>query len=497
MLDIVLADVNSQTVRSKKLQASILWSALFAILMGLTSLLILVMLRSGPSINIIAWLIFMIGAVAIIIKPRYGVYLILFWGLMGDAALTPWFPFVKNMSSSESLFFLNDALIISPMEIYMGLTTLSWLGRFLAKRQLAFYAGPLFWPALAFIAFITFGFLYGILTGGDFRIALWEGRAIFYLPIMLVLVSNLITQEKYAKNLIWFIVLALFLESLSGLYFIFVELEGDIHSVQAISEHSAAIHMNTFFLFLLAVWVYKGSTVKRVLLPLMLPVIAIVYIAAQRRSAFLSLAVALAFMFIILYKQNFRLFWLIVPPIGVMAILYLGVFWNSSGAIGLPAQAVKAIVAPAQASAADQSSDLYRLIENTNINFTIHARPLTGVGFGNKFFMIIPLPDISFFEFWEYITHNSIMWIWMKSGIGGFVAMIFMVGMAIMTGVRVLWNMPPDDMSVIVLVSVLYIVMHFLYAYVDMSWDSQSMMYVGAAMGIINSFDRLESQNEI
>jgi hypothetical protein len=495
MLDIVLADVNSQTVHSKKLQASILWSALFVILMGLTSLLSLVMLRSGPSLNIIAWLIFMIGAVAIIIEPRYGVYLILFWGLMGDAALTPWFPFVKNMSSRESLLFLNDALIISPMETYMGLALLSWLGRFLAKRQLAFYTGPLFWPVMAFIAFITFGFLYGILTGGDFRIALWEGRAIFYLPIMLVLLSNLITQEKHAKNLIWFIVVALFLESLSGLYFIFVELEGDIHSVQAISEHSAAIHMNTFFLFALAVWVYKGSTVKRVLLPLMLPVIAIVYIAAQRRSAFLSLAVALAFMFIILYKENFRLFWLIVPPIGVMAILYLGVFWNSSGAIGLPAQAVKAIVAPAQASAADRSSDLYRLIENANINFTIHARPLTGVGFGNKFFMIIPLPDISFFEFWEYITHNSIMWIWMKSGIGGFVTMIFMVGMAIMTGVRVLWNLPADDMSAIVLVSVLYIVMHFLYAYVDMSWDPQSMMYVGAAMGIINSFARLESQN--
>jgi hypothetical protein len=33
--------------------------------------------------------------------------------------------------------------------------------------------------------------------------------------------------------------------------------------------------------------------------------------------------------------------------------------------------------------------------------------------------------------------------------------------------------------------------MHFLYAYVDISWEVQSMVYVGVMMGVINSIERI------
>jgi hypothetical protein len=46
-------------------------------------------------------------------------------------------------------------------------------------------------------------------------------------------------------------------------------------------------------------------------------------------------------------------------------------------------------------------------------------------------------------------------------------------------------------MSAIALVACLYIVMHFVYAYVDISWDIQSMLYVGTMMGILNSMERV------
>ena len=40
----------------------------------------------------------------------------------------------------------------------------------------------------------------------------------------------------------------------------------------------------------------------------------------------------------------------------------------------------------------------------------------------------------------------------------------------------------------------LYLVMHFVYAYVDMSWDTQSMVYVGTAMGLLNALERIVEQ---
>jgi hypothetical protein len=48
-------------------------------------------------------------------------------------------------------------------------------------------------------------------------------------------------------------------------------------------------------------------------------------------------------------------------------------------------------------------------------------------------------------------------------------------------------------MQAVVLTAVLYLLMHFTYAYVDMSWDSQSMVYIGAMMGIINCTERILS----
>ena len=79
----------------------------------------------------------------------------------------------------------------------------------------------------------------------------------------------------------------------------------------------------------------------------------------------------------------------------------------------------------------DASSDLYREIENFDLVYTIRAEPLTGVGFGKPFYQPAPLPDISFFVFYRYIPHNSVLWIWLKMGFVGFVAMFFVIAAAL------------------------------------------------------------------
>jgi hypothetical protein len=63
--------------------------------------------------------------------------------------------------------------------------------------------------------------------------------------------------------------------------------------------------------------------------------------------------------------------------------------------------------------------------------------------------------------------------------------------MAVIVGVRTLWRMPGGDLSAFALMATLYIVMHFIYAYVDMSWEGQSMIYVGTMMGLINSLEHI------
>jgi hypothetical protein len=230
------------------------------------------------------------------------------------------------------------------------------------------------------------------------------------------------------------------------------------------------------------------------MLIIMVPIV-FTYLMIQRRAALLGLMFALVCMAILLYRENRLAFWIMIPAVALLFSMYAITFWNHGGALGFPARTIKSLVAPEQVNLRDRLSDYYRFIENYDIYYTIRQAPLTGVGFGQMFIMKIPLPDISFFVWYQYVTHNSIGWMWMKTGIGGFIAMLFLIGLAIMSGMRVLFRMPDGIMRALVLTAVLYLVMHFTYAYVDMSWDSQSMVYVGAMMGIISSAERVVSKS--
>lgn len=478
---------NSRLYKEREAIYKLLWHLCLIGLLGLVSYWVW---RKGPEPSLVAWMIYMAGAAAILFQPRYGIYLIMFFGLTGDMALMYWYPFEKNFSSAESLLYLSDSLIISPLESYIAITFLSWFGRIGMRQRFPFYAGELLIPAILFGGFVGTGVLYGLGTGGSPVIALWESRPIFYLPVMLIMTSNLIQQRHHIKLLFWLCIIGIFIEGLIGSYVVSIMLGFSLSTIDRLAEHSSAIHINSFFIFLIACWIYKTSSAKRLSLLLMVAPIALSYLASQRRASFLTLAIALIFVAFVLFRENRKAFWLLAPIAAVGAIGYIGVFWNSSGALGLPAQAIRSMIAP-DPNSIDASSNVYRVIENLNVRFTVEQSPIFGVGFGKKFFIVVPMADISTFDWWEYIVHNSIFWMWMKTGIHGFTAMIFLICSAIMLGVRVIWRLPSSEYSAIALTCTLYIAMHFMYAYVDMSWDNQSMIYVGMCMGLLNCFEHV------
>lgn len=486
------------TVDHQRRTNTLTWALWGLLVLAASSMLAWMMLTFSPRPAYLAWLLFLAGTAAILYQPRYGIYLIVFLSLLGDKGLVPTYPFQLNFSSRESLLFVHNSLIFSPLEVYLVLTLLGWLVRDVILHRLRFYWMELFWPALIFMGFVVFGLVYGLGRGGNVNVGLWEARSIFYLPLMLILVSNLLTKRAHIMIVVGMVMTALFIEGLLGVSLNFPALQADPGITDPlIMEHSAAIHMNTVFVFCLALWMYRGSVKARlIMLPIVIPVL-LIFVIIQRRAAVLALLFALVCMVILLYRENRSAFWIIIPIVTLLFSLYLITYWNRSGRLAFAAQAVKSQLAPEQVSVRDQRSDNYRLAENYDIYYTIRQAPLTGVGFGQMFIMKIPLPDISFFVWYRYITHNSIGWLWMKTGIGGFVAMIFLVGLAIMNGLRALFRIRDGTMRAVVLTAVLYLVMHFTFAYVDMSWDNQSMVYVGTMMGIISCAERIVKPGEI
>lgn len=487
---------HTRTVDTLERRAETIWRLWFGGLLGISSLLGLSMIRTGPNLSLFGWCVYLSGVILILYRPRYGVYLTMGLGMAADVVLVYWFPFIKNFSSEESLLFISNAVIVSPLETYLVLTFVSWLGRAVIQRKLEFFhTGVLFWPALMFISFVIFGLVYGIGRGGNLNIALWESRAMFYMPLMFVLTTNLIETRRHVSILSWLVMIAIFVNAIAGVWFVVAVLGFDLSTVERIATHPTSIHANTFFIMTISAWIFYASFARRLLLPVMMPVVLLSYFANQRRAAFITLAIALVFVFAVLYWYNRKAFLMIMPVVAVVGVLYLGVFWNSTGALAMPARAIKSVIAEDESNERDQSSNVYRVLENLNIMYTINTVPVTGVGFGQKFYIVFPMPDISFaFEWWEYIPHNSFLWFWIKTGVGGFFSMLLLIALAITKGFQSLARMPGKDMSAILLTSILYVIMHFVFTYVDMSWDTQSMIYIGMSLGIINSLERIVAQ---
>jgi O-antigen ligase len=162
------------------------------------------------------------------------------------------------------------------------------------------------------------------------------------------------------------------------------------------------------------------------------------------------------------------------------------------GPLGLPVRTFRVLAFSSGGTEQEDSSSYYRVLENHNLEYTLHqASPWTGIGFGHKFLVSVPLPRLNAFAWWEYFPINSILWIWLAAGAGGFFALLFLIGWAILLGVQNLSRIPDPDLRAIALTATLYIIMHFIYAYVDISFNFPSMVYVGMMLGLLNILPRI------
>ena len=452
-------------------------------------------MQSTPAPLGIPLTMLVIASVVVLARPVAGIYLIGFFTFATDASTAPWYPFAWPLSSQNSILYLGNGLKISPLEILLVVTMVAWLLRLWIDRgALSFVRGTLLWPILAFTGFVVLGLVVGLGTGGDRYAAMWEFRPFPYLPIVYVLVTNLFTTRLQYRRLLLIIGVALLLDALLALQVFSTLSEVERDSLETLVSHGTAVLMGAVLFAAIAAWLLRRApSSARLLLPLACIPIGWAWLLSQRRAAVIGLAVALLALLVMLWKLNRRLLYRVGPLFALVTVAYLAAFWNSESTLGFPAQAVKTVIAPGDISERDKGSDLYRVIENYDISATIHAKPITGMGFGQKFLRPAALPDISFFPFYEYITHNSVLWIWIKMGVGGFVAMLFLFGSALRRGVRAVVSLTTGRDVLTVLVATGYLVMYVVFAYVDIAWDWWSMVAVAISMAVCSEYVRLPS----
>lgn len=444
-----------------------------------------------PNRSYLATIVLVAALLAIAARPLVGVHVLVVGALLSDIRVAPWYPFVKNFSSEESLLYLSGSLVVNPLEIVLVATICSWLARRLVDVPRPFVRGRLLAPLAVFTLFVVLGLLNGLGRGGDVRIGLWEVRPLVYLPVVYVLVTNLVVSRRQYRALMWSAVAAVTVHAVHAIAWHATLGEPTRASMRGLTEHGASVHMNVVLVMALAALLFPWSTpTMRSLLALASVPVVWAYVLAERRSAFVGLALAIVLMLVVLYRTNRGAFWWFTPLASVAALVYFALFWNTSGGVGFAAQAIKSAVAPDQLQGADLTSNLYRELEAINVWFTIRVGPLRGIGFGQPFYRLYAMPDISSFTFWEYMPHHSFLWIWLKTGFAGFAAMVFVVLRTIQHGTRSMLRVPVED-RLVVMGAVLYVVMYLVFSYVDIAWDVRSMVFMAIVMAICADLDRL------
>lgn len=421
-------------------------------------------------------------------QPRITLYATVFLALVGDLVTVSWFPFNKNLSSIESIFYVSDGLSIRPVEIVLLAGVAVSIGRGVAARRAPLAMGALGRPLVVFNVFLVLGLIRGLASGGDFRAAMFEFRPLLYLSLTYWLATTYCVENRHRRALVIAAVAAVFIQSILSLDYLREIPAAEREGLDSLTEHGSSVGMNMLLLFAFTSLAYRriGMVQRLALVVASVPVVWVL-IASQRRAGFITLLAGGILLAVTLFWRQRATFWKVVPLCTIIAIGYVGAFWNSDSSIGFGAQAVKGVIAPEQLDEADQASDVYRIIENLNVHATIRSSPVIGLGFGQPFLRPFKLPDISRFEFNAYVPHNSFLWIWIKTGFVGFATMIYVVGRAVSLGANRVRRLAHGPDAVVGTTAVLFVVMYMIYTYVDIAWDPRNMVLLGAMLAIVSA----------
>jgi len=384
-------------------------------------------------------------------------------------------------------------LLLTPLEILI-IAALGTAIMSVALTRQSIGRAAFGWSIVLFIIMLAAGFARGAVAGGDMYIGLWEVRYLLYVPALYVIARISLRRPEHIAALLLVGLAATAVFAVEGAYrkiaLINTGLLGTFPDL--FYEHDDVIFLATFLIFASSAFVFRVQGRVRVLGVLAAPILAFTLLASGRRSGIIVLLVGLLVIALVLFIVKRRAFFANALPLLVVAGLFLALTWNAAGMVGQPARAIRSLYEP---DPRDAASNFYRLLETYDITATLQSDPLLGVGFGREFLMVAMLPDLSWWPFWRYETHNSVLWIWMKLGVIGYVVFWSIIGSGMSRAAFAAKRLTDPGLRSAALFCLVALVGTIVYGYVDLAFVSgRTTVLLGAVLGIIAVLERLDRQ---
>lgn len=407
-------------------------------------------------------------------------------------SLTDTIPFFLNLNNSAQL-----PMSISPAEIVMATAILAWCTS-ASQRAVQRPSRRIFRAYGVYMLAVLLAEGWGLLNGSDFNRSLWELRPQVYGFLLFLLSVSLVRERRQVV-----ILAAVFLAGAAfkggvGYYRYFITLHGDIGHADSILAHEDTYFLVMFIVAALAaaIWVRRRGLVLALLAAS--PIVAVVMLENRRRVGMLALIAALVVVvaLAIRFEPKIRKRVIVISAAAsVLFAIFAAAEWNAND--GLAGQVVRPLrtTLTGQVDQRDYLSNLYRANENANIIATYQTNRLIGVGFGLPMQIVFPLADISQqYPLWNYIPHNSVLWIGMRMGILGMAAFWALIAMIILEGVRTLRSAEDRLLRGVAAFALAAVVAELIAGYGDVQLENyRNMIFFGVMVGLIDALPRVRT----
>ncbi len=372
------------------------------------------------------------------------------------------------------------------------------------RRPMPSYAQACVFSAAAVVAWTV----YGIGTGGSIANMLWQVRSLLWFPLFALSAGVAAATPNGIKKIKTALIFSALFKAVEAIAFrlTFVYIPGQVQYVAGRSllpkeppiyatTHSDTVLWATVLCILIADWFETRTKKSRNrLLGFGLPLLAAMIIN-NRRTVYVCVVAGAAFIVSVaqrnVKKELTRLLSLVWPLI----ILYVGVGLASSSqsVVFKPVRMIESVVLQ------DDASSDTRDIENSNLLFTMRARPLLGYGFGHPYTELVVAYDVTAtgFDNYQYLPHNSFLGIWAFGGL--FFPMFYLMPLvvAIYYGVNTRRRSGDPFIRSSAAWAVCAIIAYLIQGWSDLGLqDMVVVVCAGAGMGICAAIPRMLKTTE-
>ncbi len=462
-----------------------------ALLIGLTGLVLVAGLTIGGQTPL-AYLVLALPIVAGVTwwRPVYGFALLLGLALITEEfeigtlaggihpLLLQTLPIFRNLKDYTPF----TGIPANAVEVWLILLVGIWLIQGVLAHRLRLVPPPC--PAAWMLAVLTIALAFGLglAAGGDIKPALWEVRALGYLLGLAWLVPQIVERRRDLEVILWVITLAFALKAVQGLYRYVVVLQGQLDLSETFMAHEDPVMFVPLFLLLVALVHYRAAPALRRGMLASAPFMLMALLLTQRRIAYITLGVCTVFFAAALSAAARRTLLRLTVPFLLAGAAYTLAFAGSSSPWARPIERALSLLDPAN------PSNLYRLLERENLQYTIQTYPW-GIGFGHPYEMSRTLPKLGF-PLYEYIPHNEVLWIWVKAGTIGFILVMFFFARVVAEATWSYRHLRDPLLRAVAVVIGLAIVNQLVASYYELQLTySRNMIYLGTFIGLLRPIE--------